>query len=249
MRRVAALPAALAFALSCAGSPSPKQREAAEIHTNLGLENLRNGRPQDALREFEEALGNDEDLAEAHLGRGLVLEFTFGRHEEAEKEYRRAIALKPSLSEAHNNLGQRLARRGRLQEALDEFDTALSNMYYREPYSARFNKGKVLGQLGRREEALAELRTCLSLNPRYCPCHAELGRIQLEAARVPEALTALRRYAQLCEKEPDAFYQLGQAQLRAGSADGARDAFQQCEQLAGASDLGAECRRRRELLR
>jgi type IV pilus biogenesis/stability protein PilW len=248
MRRLLALAAAAGLA-ACASGPTPKQREAAEIHTNLGLEALRAGRAQDALREFEDALANDEGLAEAHLGRGLVVERTFDRVDEAEKEYRRAIALKPGLSEAHNNLGQLLARRGRLQEALEEFDTALSNMYYREPYTARFNKGKTLGQLGRREEALAELRTCLAVNPRYCPCHAETGRLQLEAGKGPEALAAFQRYAQLCDREPDAFYQLGLAQVRTGSADGARASFEQCEQLAGPSDLGTECRRRRDLLR
>jgi type IV pilus biogenesis/stability protein PilW len=249
MRRLLAPSVAALAALACASGPTPKQREAAEIHTNLGLEALRGGRSQDALREFEEALRSDEGLAEAHVGRGLVLELTFDRREEAEKEYRRAIALKPGLSEAHNNLGQLLARRGRLQEAIEEFDTALSNMYYREPYSARYNKGRALGQLGRRDEALAELRTCLTLNPRYCLCHGELGRIQLDAGKVPEALSAFQKYAHFCDREPDAFYQLGLAQLKAGSADGAREAFQQCEQLAGPSDLGSECRRRRELLR
>lgn len=248
MRRALA-PAVAAILAACASAPTAKQREAAEIHTNLGLENLRNGRPQDALREFEEALSSDELLAEAHLGRGLVLQLAFDRRDEAEKEYRRALALKPGLSEAHNNLGQLLARRGRLAEAIEEFDAALANMYYREPWSARFNKGRVLGQLGRREDALAELRVCLTVNPRYCPCHAEVGRLQLEAGKTQEALGAFQKYSQLCDREPDAFYQLGLAQLRAGSADGAREAFQQCEQLAPASDLGTECRRRRELLK
>ncbi len=248
MRRPFAPAAALAAALACAGGPTPKQKEAAEIHTNLGLEALRAGRSQDALREFEEALQNDGALAEAHLGRGLVLELTFDRREEAEAEYRRAIALKPGLSEAHNDLGQLLARRGRLAEAIEEFDTALSNMHYREPYSARYNKGRALAQLGRGEEALAELRTCLTLNPRYCPCHGEMGRIQLDAGKTQEALAAFQRYVHFCDKAPDAFYQLGLAQLKTGSADGAREAFQQCEQLAGPSDLGTECRRRRDLL-
>jgi type IV pilus biogenesis/stability protein PilW len=250
MRRLLAPPAlALLAAVACASGPTPKQREAAEIHTNLGLEALRAGRPQDALREFEDALRNDDGLAEAHLGRGLVLELTFDRRDEAEKEYRRAIALKPRLSEAHNDLGQLLARRGKLAEAIEEFDTALSNMYYREPYSARYNKGRALAQLGRRDEALAELRTCLALNPRYCPCHGELGRLQLDAGKTQEALAAFQKYAHFCDREPDAFYQVGLAQLKAGNAEGAREAFQQCEQLAGVSDLGSECRRRRELLR
>lgn len=234
---------------ACASGPSPRQREAAEIHTNLGTEALRAGRSQEALREFEEALQSDGGLAEAHLGRGLVLELSFGRRDEAEKAYRRAIALKPAMSEAHNNLGQLLAGRGRLDEALSEFDAALANMYYREPYSARFNKGRVLAELGRREEALAELKTCLTLNPRFCPCHRETGRILLDAGKGKEALAAFQRLTGLCDKDPDGWYQSGLAQLRLGEAEGAREAFGRCEELAGASDLGGECRQRRELLK
>jgi len=247
--RTTATAALSALLLACAGSPTPKQREAAEIHTNLGTEALRAGRPQEALREFEEALRNDEDLAEAHLGRGLLMEFSFSRRDEAEKEYRRAIALKPGMSEAHNNLGQLLASRGRLDEALSEFEAALSNMYYREPYSARFNRGKVLAELGRREEALGELRTCLTLNPRFCPCHRETGRILLEAGKGKEALAAFQRLTHFCEKDPDSWYQTGLAQLKLGEVEGAREAFGGCEELAGPSDLGGECRGRRDLLK
>jgi type IV pilus assembly protein PilF len=247
--RPALLAALAALLLGCASGPTPRQREAAEIHTNLGTEALRAGRPQEALREFEEALKSDDGLAEAHLGRGLVLEFSFGRRDEAEREYRRAIALQPGMSEAHNDLGQLLAGRGRLEEALGEFDAALSNMYYREPYSARFNKGRVLATLGRREEALAELRVCLTLNPRFCPCHRETGRILLDAGKGKESLAAFQKLTHFCDKDPDAWYQTGLAQLKLGEVEGAREAFGRCQELAGPSDLAAECRGRREALR
>jgi tetratricopeptide (TPR) repeat protein len=122
-------------------------------------------------------------------------------------------------------------------------------MYYREPHAARLNKGLALGQLGRREDALAELGTCLKVSPRYCPCHKALGALQLDAGKPREALAAFQKYAQLCEQEPDAHYQTGLANLRLGDAEAARKAFGRCEELGGASDLGAECRRSREALR
>jgi type IV pilus biogenesis/stability protein PilW len=250
MRHLSHRAALLAVALGagCAGGPTPKQRESAEIHTNLGLDALRSGRTQEALSEFDGAIQSDPALAEAHLGRGLVLDFTPGRQAEAEAAYRQAIALKPTLSEAHNNLGQLLARQGRLELAVQQFDAALENMYYREPYVARCNKGQALYRLGRKEEGRAELRTCLSTNPRYCSGHRELGRILLEEGKAKEALVSLQRYAQACEKEPDAWYQVGLAQLKLGEAEGAKEAFRRCQELGGEGDLGAECRRSRELL-
>lgn len=240
--------AVLAGALACSGAPTAKQKESAEIHTNLGVEALRAGRTQEALREFEDALKSDDGLAEAHLGRGLVMEFGYTRPDEAEREYRAAIERKPNLSEAHNNLGQLLARQGKLQAAVAEFEVALENMYYREPYVARCNKGQALYRLGRKEEGLADLQTCLAQNPRFCVGHREMGRIFLEEGKAKEARAALQKYTQFCDKEPDAWYQLGLAQLKLGEAEGAREAFGRCQELAGSSDLAAECRRNLQLL-
>lgn len=242
------LAAALALLAACASGPTPRQREAADIHTSLGVEALRAGRAQEALKEFEIALEADPDHAEAILGKGILLEFQYGRRDEAEAAYRRAIALSPNLSAAHNNLGQLLAGKGRREEALAEFDAALGNMHYAEPYAARYNKGRVLGELGRREEALAELKLCVGLAPRYCPCHLEQGKLLLEGGKVKDALGALQRATQLCDKDAPSWHQLGLGQLRAGAVEPAREAFARCEELAGPSDLGTECRTRREAL-
>lgn len=246
LRPLAALAAAALAA--CAGAPSAKDRERSEIHYNLGAEALRHNRVQDALKEFDAALAGDPDFADAHVGRGLVMEYGFGKLEEAERHYRRAIELRPAFPEAHNNLGQLLAKANRLEEAVREFDAALSNMLYKEPFIARCNKGEALYRLGKKDEGLAELGTCLKINPRYCLGHRTLGRIQLEGGRTKLALEALDRYAQHCPQVPDAWYQIGLAQLKAGDAAKATEAFSKCERLAADGELAGECRRSREML-
>jgi type IV pilus biogenesis/stability protein PilW len=215
---------------ACAHTPTAKEREAADIHYQLGAEALRAGRREEAAREFDEAVRLDGRHAPAHLGRGIVFQY-FGRMPDAEREYRRAIELDPELSDAHNALGQLLAVTGRAEESLHEFDLALENMAYREAYLARCNKGQALFRLGRRDEGLAELKTCLSLAPRYCRGHRELGRIQLEEGRLKEALDSFGRYTELCDKSADAWYQLGLAQMKLGEPDRAREAFERCAML------------------
>lgn len=237
----------LAATLACAHAPSKKEREAAEIHYQLGSEALQAGRRGDAMREFEEALRSDENHAAAHLGRGLTLQL-FGKLPEAEQDYRRAIALEPGLSAAHNALGQLLASTGRLEQAIPEFDRALEDMTYREGYVARCNKGLALYDLGRHEEGLGQLRTCVSLAPRYCQGHRELGRVQLQEGRVQEAIASLTRYAELCEKTPDAWYQLALARMRAGDPEKARAAFDRCAAVGGDDPLGEECRQKVQAL-
>jgi type IV pilus biogenesis/stability protein PilW len=228
---------------ACAHGPSAKEREAAEIHYQLGAEALRSGRREEAMREFDTALRANQEHALSYLGRGIGFQY-FGKTEEAERDYRKALQLDPQLSDAHNALGQLLAVTNRLEQALAEFDLALGNMLYREAYVAHCNKGQALHQLGRREEGLAEFKRCLTLAPRYCRGHRELGRIQLEQGRVKEALESFARYTQFCEKLADAWFQLGLAEMKAGDPDKAREAFERCAGLGSDDPLVEDCRRK-----
>jgi type IV pilus assembly protein PilF len=239
--------AAVAASLACAHA-GPKDRRSAEIHHDLGVEALRAGRSPDALREFDAALAIDERFPEAHRGRALVLDLAFGRADEAEKAYRRAIALRPGFSEARNDLGQLLARTGRFTEALAEFDAALDNMLYKEPYVARCNKGVALHRMGSRAEGVAELRACLALAPTFCKGRRQLGRVLLDEGRLKEALDELSAYARWCERVPDAHLQLGLARMKTGDVAGAREAFERCRDLGNGTADGEECRRSLALL-
>jgi type IV pilus biogenesis/stability protein PilW len=249
MRPIVLAAALLALPLlSCAHGPSAKAQKTAEIHHDLAVEALRRAQPQEAMREYDLALASDPDMAEAHHGRGLVLELGFGKLREAEAEYRRALQLKAAYSDAHNSLGQLLAKSGRYDEALKEFDAALESTFYAEPWVARANKGLTLHRMGRRDEGYAELRGALSIAPRFCFGRRELGRLLLGEGQVKEALVELERYATDCASAADAHYQLGLARMKAGDLPGAREQFERCETLAGGDAPADECRKSRRLL-
>jgi type IV pilus biogenesis/stability protein PilW len=233
----------------CAHGASARDKDSAIVHNDLGSEAVRNGRMQEALKSFDEAIKYDPDLAEAHMGRGVVLELGFGKLDEAEAEYRKAILLKPTLADAHNNLGQLLAKTGRLEEAVKEFDAASSIMLYREPWVARCNKGQALWRMGKKEEGVAELRTCLNFQPKYCQGWRELGRIQLADGQGKDAVASFEQYARTCDKTADAQQLLAQALLRTGQAARARESFQKCAELAEGTPLADECRKSGELLK
>ncbi len=235
-------------ALACAHGPSSKERRSAEIHHDLAVEALRGGRFPDALKEFDAALAVHERFPEAHRGRALVLQFGFGRLEDAERALRRAIELRPAYSEAHNELGQLLARTGRHDEAIREFDAALENMLYKEPYVARLNRGLALHAMGRRDAGIAELRGVVASTPNFCAARRELGRILLGEKRTREALDELSAYARYCERIADAHLQLGIARMKSGDLAGAREEFERCRELGDGTAEGEECRRSLALL-
>jgi Tfp pilus assembly protein PilF len=233
---------------ACVHVPSAQDRHAAEIHHDLGVEALRGGRFPDALKEFDAAIALDDEFSEAWRGRGLVLDLGYGKVSEAEKAYRHAIEIRPSFSEAHNDLGQLLARTGRYDGAMREFDLALENMLYKEPFVARCNKGLATFGSGRREEGIALMRATANTWPAYCRCRRDLGRTLLGEKRTKEAIDELSAYARFCEKIPDAHLQLGLARMKAGDISGARTEFVRCRELGEGTPDGEECRKSNELL-
>jgi type IV pilus biogenesis/stability protein PilW len=248
MSRRLAIAALLAASIACAHRLAAKDRKAADIHHDLGVEALRAGRAADALKEFDQAIEIDPRFAEAVRGRALVLDLAFGKTDDAERAYRRALELRPEFPETHNDLGQLLARTGRYDEALRQFDAALADLSYREPYVARCNKGQALYRMGRRDEGRAALRACLAQAPAFCKGRRELGRILLDEGRTADALQELGAYAHTCEKVPDAHLQLGLAQMRAGDVTAARASFERCSTLGEGTAEGEECRRSLALL-
>jgi Tfp pilus assembly protein PilF len=246
-RTTRSLLALAALALACTGPSAEQRRRGAEAHHDLAVAALRGGRAQEALREYDEALALRENFPEVYLGRGLVYEFGFGKLVEAERDYRRALALKADYPEAHNDLGQLLAKTGRYDEALREFDTALEDIMYREPYVARCNKGMALTRMGKKEEGRAELKSCVAASPRYCFGRRELGSLYLSEGRTKDALEQFAAYADVC-KVADAYRRLAQAKMKLGDVAGARTAFEECAKAGPTTPDGDECVRSLNLL-
>jgi len=86
-------------------------------HVNLGGIAFREGRLDDAVREFEEALRIAPDSAVAHEDWGLVL-LAREQFDAARAQFAEAVRLDPRYAEAHVNLGVALQDLGRLDEAI-----------------------------------------------------------------------------------------------------------------------------------
>ena len=106
--------------------------DTAEVHNVLGVDHLRNGRHEDAAREFEEALRKDpgssrarSNLASVRSEEGSTL-LEARRFSEASHKFREALTLAPDSADAHNNLGVALASMGLVDEALPHFRRAVA---------------------------------------------------------------------------------------------------------------------------
>ena len=122
----------------------------------------------------------------------------------------------PGSAEARKNLGNALARSGRLPEALDQYETALKL----DPQDAvlQYDFGNALLQARRVPEAIAHYRSALWLRPEYPEAHGNLGVALLTGGQVPEAIAQLEIALQEEPASPDVHYNLASALLRSGRA-------------------------------
>ena len=118
-----------------------------------------------AIREVDQALKLDPDLAVAYLARGVLLwsHRNGFPHERAIAQFKRALELDPNLAEAHHQLGMIYSHIGLLDRADHELRTALDL----EPTSIAFRYRIAINFFdeGRFEEARIRLQSTQSFSP------------------------------------------------------------------------------------
>jgi len=125
----------------------------------------------------EKALSIDNNLAEAHVALGDVLQ-TDLNVKEAKREFERAIELNPNYADAHYFLGHSvLVPLGQFDQGIAEVKRALEL----DPFSKIMNTnlGRCYMLARRYPEAIAQLRKALELDPDFPPTHAVFGRALL----------------------------------------------------------------------
>ena len=141
------------------------------IHNNLGIALARQGRVEEAVAHYREALTIDPVNLNSHINLGVAL-VDLGRLEEAVDRYSQALELRPDHPGVHNNLGNALALLGKLDEAAAEFNQALK--LRPDYYEAHNNLGVVLAQQGRLSEASSYFMEALRINPSYVQAQKNL---------------------------------------------------------------------------
>ena len=130
------------------------------------------GRLDEAVACFRDALDRSPDFVEAHYNLGVALAER-GRPDEAAVCYRRTLELRPGFAEAHNNLGNLLRGQGRLDEAIACFRRTLD--LRPDLPGGHISLGNALKEQGRLDEAVACYRRALDLQPDFAEGHYYLA--------------------------------------------------------------------------
>jgi protein O-mannosyl-transferase len=165
---------------------------------NLGHVLGRQGKSDEALKHFAEAIRINPNFYDAPFNMGVTLAAQ-GRFVEAINYYEQALRIQPNSGKAHMEKALALAKQGKLADALPSFYQALELL----PNDAdvRTNLGLALLHQGKIEEAIGQLNEALRLNPNSAEAHNNMGLALLAQGKAQQSIvhfsTALRLKPQM----------------------------------------------------
>jgi Tfp pilus assembly protein PilF len=153
--------------------------------TELGSARMAQGKLDEAIQQYEQALrlNPDHPLARYNLGNALQAK---GQTDEAIRQYQEALRLKPDYAMARNNLGNALARKGQLDEAISQLQEAIR--LAPQEADGYYNLGNALARKGQVDLAIRLYEEAIRLKPDDADVHSNLGVALYRKGRNEEAI-------------------------------------------------------------
>jgi Tfp pilus assembly protein PilF/predicted AlkP superfamily phosphohydrolase/phosphomutase len=162
----------------------------ANSHNNRGMLLLGQGKYDEAIAEFEQAVRASEDLkiARINIARALFKKRDF---QGATAELNRFLTRQPHSKEAENLLGNVAMEQRQYVDAEAHFRKALQ--YEPNFTDARNSLGILFNKLGRIDDAMEAFQAVIAIDPEYAEAHNNVGIILKERGRVGEAIDSFKK--------------------------------------------------------
>ncbi|MEO6967525.1 MAG: type IV pilus biogenesis/stability protein PilW [Rhodanobacteraceae bacterium] len=203
-------------------SKQDEKRDAAQVHTQLGAQLMERGDLKGAYEKFQMATQFDGNYEPAHTMLA-ILDERIKQPQQAEQEYRRALAIDPKNGDTNNNLGYFLCRHGRAQEAMQYFQRALADPFYKYPATANTNAAACLMRSNNAAAAEPYLRKALQAEPNYPEGLYQMAQLLYARNDAFRARAFLQRFEAQGTATPDALLLGYRIESRLGDADAARN--------------------------
>jgi len=206
---------------------TPEQQEAqhrARTNYQIGVENLRSGRPAQAISALLEARRWDPNSERTELALSEAYRQQ-GRVKEAEAHLMRALQIKPGFHQALLNLAGIYIQDERYEAAIAPLKQLLDDATFPGPWRALSNLGWAEYRLGRIDDAQSHLELAVDQRPDYWPARLNLGILQAERGNRDDAIAQFQHVLQVGPgplAEAEVRFRLAEELLSQGDRQGAR---------------------------
>jgi tetratricopeptide (TPR) repeat protein len=158
------------------------------------------------------------------LALGVLTWRQCGMYADIETLWRTTLEQNPACWMARNNLGNALIQKGRLDEAIIQYQKALDTV----PDNAEVHNsfGSALFQNGRTDEAIIQFQKALAIQPNHPKAENNLGNALIQKGRAEEAVMHWQKALAMQPGFAEADYNLGHYLLQKGRLDEAVIHFQ-----------------------
>ncbi len=225
VRRGLACAAVLLVAVAVAHWPiTGKAAPSAAGYNNLGNALAKQGRIDQAVEAYQQALQLEPTYGVAHYNLGNLFE-PQGKLNESMHHFQEAVRILPDFAEAHNNLGNLLAKRDELEGAIQHFRQALELSPGRS--GIYLNLANALARQGHLDEAIGHFRKALKIKPDFVEAHDQLGSVLAAQGHLDRAIDQFRQALRIRPEFADAHESLGRALAEKGRKDEAVKHFEE----------------------
>lgn len=178
-----------------------------EAMFQLGLGYHRMGQGEKAIPWIEKAVSENPNLPDRLNALAQVYEESGRDPVRIERLYERVLAIQPARADYRINFGRFLESRGRIEEAVTEYRTAILE----QPWfaTAHYNLGTALLRLNDDQEAESALQDALALDPLNPEAWGNLGILYAGREEADSALESFQKAVEVAPDHPVALANLG----------------------------------------
>lgn len=202
----------LGLAACSSGQKTPRNSEASEINTRLGLAYLRSNDLNQSKEKIEKALKQDPKSANAMMAYGLLLQ-KLEEPEKAEVYFKKAISIAPKNPDLRNNYGGFLCQQGRYEEGVKQFMVAMNDPLYKTPEYAADNIGNCYLKSGDMVRAEAYYRKALEIDKYFPQALYHMARLSFLNQNYLSARAYLQRFKAVAGDIPGTLWLCYQVEL------------------------------------
>jgi len=192
------------------------------IHNNLGIALKEQGRTEEAIEHYLQALRSNPDYVKAHYNLSNAYAEQ-GKTKKAIEACKQAIRIKPDIANIHYNLGVFYGESGKYEEAMEAFKQTIR--IDPDYLQAHYNLGGVYTRLGKYKEAIEAFRQVMRIDPDYALVRNNLGIAYGVLGKYKEAAEAFKQAIRINPDDAGAHLSLGIAYLSLNDRNSALEQY------------------------